>query len=159
MNRIYQYLRKIMKTTYYTTSSNTLIPIKPPRRLECIIIRNYPTKYSKAFKAFKEFLDGTSHITKYCKIKYEKSTRNTDLGRWNLCNVKPENVYVFPYRIEYLRFLGLLTSMRLKNDILKAYTVFPTFYLKSDNTDPLEYYCGFGNLLIDEHNLKYIKED
>lgn len=134
------------------------IPVKPPRRLECIIIRNYPTKYSKAFKALKEFLDGTSHITKYCKIKYEKPARNIDLGRWNLCNVKPENVYVFPYYIEYLRFLGLLTSMRLENNILREYIVFPTFHLKSDNTDPLEYYGGFGNLLIDKCNLECISE-
>lgn len=148
-----------MKTTYYTTSSDTLIPIKPPRRLECIIISNYPTKYAKVFKALKEFLNDTPHITKYCKIKHEKIPRYTDLDRWNLCNVKPENIYVFPYYIEYLRFLGLISSIRLANSILREYIAFPTFYLKSDNVDSLEYYCGFGNLLIDEHDLKYIKED
>lgn len=147
-----------MNTIYYMPRTDIVIPIKPPRRLECIIIRNYPTKYSKAFKAFKEFLDGTSHITKYCKIKYEKPARNTDLGRWNLCNVKPENIYVFPYYIEYLRFLGVLSNIRLENNILREYIVFPTFYLKADNTDPLEYYSVFGNLLIDESYLKYIRE-
>lgn len=147
-----------MKTIYHMPKTDMQIPIKPLRRLKCIIIRNYPTKYSKAFKALKEFLDDTPHITKYCKIKYGKYVRNTDLGRWNLCNVKPENVYIYPYCIEYLRFLGLLTSIRLENNILREYTIFPTFYLKSDNADPLEYYSGFGNLLIDEHSLKYIKE-
>lgn len=148
-----------MKTIYYMPRTDIQIPVKPPRRLECIIIRNYPTKYSKAFKAFKEFLDDTPHITKYCKIKYEKYVRSNEWGKWNFWNVKPENIYVFPYYIEYLRFIGLLSSMRLENNILREYTIFPTLHLKSDNTDPLEYYCGFGNLLIDEHDLKYIKED
>lgn len=147
-----------MKTTYYTTSSNTLIPIKPPRRLECIIIRNYPTKYNKAFKVFKEFLDGTPHITQYCKIKYEKYVRSSEWGKWNLYNVKPENIYVFPYYIDYLRFLGLLSGIRLHNSTLLDYTVHPNFYLRSDDTYPLEYYSCFGSLLIDECNLEYISE-
>lgn len=147
-----------MKTIYHTTNSNTLIPIKPPRRLECIIIRNYPTKYAKVIKIFKDYLEGTPHITKYCDIKYDKYVNNTEFSKWHLNNVKPENIYVFAYSIEFLRFIGLLSNMRLENNILKEYTRFPTFHLKSDTTDPIEYYCGFGSLLVDECNLEYISE-
>lgn len=49
--------------------------------------------------------------------------------------------------------------MRLHNSTLLEYTVHPTFYLKSDNIYPLEYYSCFGNLLIDECDLEYISED
>lgn len=147
-----------MKTTYYTTSSNTLVPIKPPHRLGCIIIRNYPTKYAKAFKAFKEFLDGTPHITKYCKIMHGKPVKAKGLGKWNFVNIKPENLYVFPYYIDYLRILGLLSGIRLHNSTLLDYIVHSNFYLRSDNTYPLEYYSCYGTLLIDECNLKCISE-
>lgn len=147
-----------MSTIYYMPRTDIVVPVKPPSRLECIIIRNYPTKYSKAFKALKEFLDGTPHITQYCKIKYGKYVRSSEWRKWNICNVKPENIYVFPYYIEYLRFIGLLDGIRRHNSTLLDYIVYPTFYLRSDNIYPLEYYSCFGNLLIDECNLEYISE-
>lgn len=145
-----------MKTTYGTTNSNTLIPIKPPRTVECIIIRNYPTKYAKVFKVFKEFLDSTPHITKYFRIKSEKPIRYA-FSRWDFYNVKPENVYVFQSYMGSSRFSKLLQNIRAKCSIIQDYVIFPILYIKSD-TYPLEYYCGYGSLLVDECNLEYISE-
>lgn len=141
-----------------TLTDGSYIAIKPPRTLECIIIKNYPTKYAKAFKALKEFLDKSPHITKYCNIIYDKPVKAKGLGKWNLINVKPENIYVFPHYLGYSRFIALLGYIRFKHEIVRQYTLFPTFYLKSDDYS-LEYYSSFGNLLIDKCNLEHIKDN
>lgn len=146
-----------MKTIYHTTNSDTLISIKPPRRLECIIIRNYPTKYAKVIKIFKDYLEGTPHITKYCDIKCDKYVNNTEFSKWHLNNVKPENIYVFPfYQHKDDDFLELFFSMKKTNSILKDYVCCPIFYKRSEN--PLEYNSSLGSLLVDECNLEYISE-
>lgn len=145
-----------MKNTYSTTQTNIPLP-SIPRRLECIIIRNYPTKYSKVIRTFKEYVEGTPHITKYCNIKYDKYVRTTGLGKWHLCNVKPENVYIFPYyNYRDYDFLELFFNMKSINDngILAKYVMFPTFYIRTEY--PLEYYSSLGDILIDQNNLKYI---
>lgn len=142
-----------MKTTYHMP--NTLV--KPPSKLECLIIRNYSTKYNRVFKVLKEFLDGTPNITKYCKIKPEYPVRSVCLSRWDLCRVKPENIYVFTHCTDYSRFIILLKRMRYKHEILQNHIIFPTFYLKSDDY-PLEYSSSYGTLLIDREYADSIME-
>ena len=134
-----------MKTTYHTPNSL----VKPPSKLECLIIRNYSTKYNRVFKVLKEFLDNTPNITKYCKIKPEYSIRSVSLSRWDFYNVKPENIYVFT---DYSRFTNLLRKRLFNHSILCNYIIFPTFYLKSYDY-PLEYSSSYGTLLIDTDKL------
>lgn len=145
-----------MKNTYPMTQTDTLLPTIP-RRLEGIIIRNYPTKYSKVIQTFKDYLDGTPHITKYCAIKCVKyNTTAIDTSKWDFCNVKPENIYIFPYyHYRDYWFLELFFNMRNNNDILAQYVICPTFNIRSEN--PLEYYNIYGDILIDQNNLKYIQ--
>lgn len=145
-----------MKNTYSMTQTDTSVS-SPPKRLECIIIRNYPARCNKVIKVFKDYIESTPHITKYCNIKHDKYINNTELSKWHLCNVKPENIYVFPfYQYEDYYFLELCFSMKNANTngILTDFVRFPTFYMRSEN--PLEYYSSFGNILIDQNNLKYI---
>lgn len=142
-----------MKTTYHMT--NTLV--EPTHKLECLIIRNYSTKYSRVFKVLKEFLDSTPSVTKYCKIKPEYSVRSVCLSRWDFYNVKPENIYVFTHDIDYQRFLVLLKRIRYTHEILQSHIIFPTFYLKSYDY-PLEYSSSYGTLLIDKENANVIME-
>lgn len=130
--------------------------IEPPSKLECLIIRNYSTKYNRVFKVLKEFLNGTPNITKYCRIKQEPS-RYISLSLWELYNVKPDNIYVFTYDTDYLRFISLLRKRLFKNSILCKYVISPTFYLKSYDY-PLEYSCTYGTLLIDKENANIIME-
>lgn len=141
-----------MKTTYHTPNSL----IEPPSKLECLIIRNYSTKHNRVFKVLKEFLNGTPNITKYCRIKQEPS-RYISLSLWELYNVKPDNIYVFTYDTDYLRFISLLRKRLFKNSILCKYVISPTFYLKSYDY-PLEYSCTYGTLLIDKENANIIME-
>lgn len=141
-----------MKTTYHTP--NALV--KPPSKLECLIIRNYTTKHNRVFKVLKEFLDGTHNITKHCRFKQEPS-RNISLSVWEFYRVKPGNIYVFTHDTDYLRFISLLRKRLFKNSILCNYIVTPTFYLKSYDY-PLEYSCTFGTLLIDKENVNIIME-
>ena len=136
-----------MKTTYHTPNSL----VKPPSKLECLIIRNYSTKYNRVFKVLKEFLDGTPNITKYCRIKQEPS-RYISLSLWELYRVKPDNIYVFTYDTDYLRFISLLRKRLFKNSILCKYVITPTLYLKSYDY-PLEYSSSYGTLLIDKDKL------
>lgn len=138
-----------MKTTYHTP--NPLV--EPPSKLVCLIIRNYSTKYHRVFKVLKEFLDGTSNITKYCRIKQEPS-RYISLSLWELYRVKPDNIYVFT---DYSRFISLLRRRLFKNSILCKYIIMPTFYLKSDDY-PLEYSSSYGTLIIDKENANIIME-
>lgn len=138
-----------MKTTYHTPNSL----VEPPSKLECLIIRNYSTKYNRVFKVLKEFLDSTPNITKYCKIKQEPS-RSVSLSRWDFYRVKPENIYVFT---DYSRFPNLLRKMRCNHSILCNYIIFPTFYLKSYDY-PLEYSSSYGTLLIDKEYANIIME-
>lgn len=145
-----------MKTTYHTPSDNANSLVEPPHKLECIIIRNYSTKYNRVFKVFKEFLDGTPSITKYCRIKQEPS-RYISLSLWELYRVKPDNIYVFTYDADYSRFISLLCKRLLKHRILCNHVVTPTFYLKSYDY-PLEYSCTYGTLLIDKENANSIME-
>lgn len=146
-----------MKTTYYTTSDNANSLIEPPHKLECLIIRNYSTKYNRVFKVLKEFLDSTPNITKYCKTKPEYSVRSVCLSRWDFCRVKPENIYVFTHDTDYSRFIVLLKHIRYKHEILQSHIIFPTFYLKSYDY-PLEYSSTYGTLLIDKENANVIME-
>lgn len=141
-----------MKTTYHMPNSL----VKPPSKLECLIIRNYSTKYNRVFKILKEFLDGTPNITKYCRIKQEPS-RYISLSLWELYRVKPDNIYVFTYDTDYLRFISLLRRRLFKNSILCKYIITPTFYLKSDDY-PLEYSSSYGTLLIDKKYTDIIME-
>ena len=136
-----------MKIIYHTPNSL----VKPPSKLECLIIRNYSTKYNRVFKVLKEFLDGTPNITKYCRIKQEPS-RTVCLSRWELYRVKPDNIYVFTHDTDYSRFIVLLKRMRYKHEILQNHMIFPTFYLKSYDY-PLEYSSSYGTLLIDKDKL------
>lgn len=138
-----------MKTTYHTPNSL----IEPPSKLECLIIRNYSTKYNRVFKVLKEFLNGTPNITKYCRIKQEPS-RYISLSLWELYNVKPDNIYVFT---DYSRFISLLRKRLFKQSILCNHIIIPTFYLKSYDY-PLEYSCTYGTLLIDKENANIIME-
>ena len=142
-----------MKTTYHTPNSL----VKPPSKLECLIIRNYSTKYNRVFKVLKEFLDGTPNITKYCRIKHEEPVRSVCLSLWELYKVKPENIYVFTHDMDYSRFISLLRKRLFKNSILCNYIITPTFYLKSYDY-PLEYSCTYGTLLIDKENADIIME-
>lgn len=143
-----------MKNTYPMTQTSTEL-LNLPRSLECVVIRNYPTKYSKALKAFKEWLNALPHITKYCNFKYDKYANSTELSQWSLNNVKPENIYVFPeYNRESYYLLQMLYDMRNSNAVIRKYAICPTFYIKSKKN--LEYYSALGNLLIDKNNLKYI---
>lgn len=142
-----------MKTTYHMPNSL----VKPPSKLECLIIRNYSTKYSRVFKVLKEFLDGTPNITKYCKTKPEYSVRSVCLSRWDFYRVKPDNIYVFTHCTDYSRFIELLKRMRYKHEILQNHIIFPTFYLKSYDY-PLEYSSSYGTLLIDKENANIIME-
>ena len=136
-----------MKTTYHIPNSL----VKPPSKLECLIIRNYSTKYNRVFKVLKEFLDGTPNITKYCRIKQEPS-RYISLSLWELYRVKPDNIYVFTHDTDYSRFIVLLKRMRSKHSILQSHIIFPILYLKSYNY-PLEYSSTYGTLLIDKDKL------
>lgn len=140
-----------MKTTYHTPNSL----VKPPSKLECIIIRNYSTKYNRVFKVLKEFLDGTPNINKYCR--HEEPVRTVCLSFWELFRVKPENIYVFTHDTDYLRFISLLRKRLFKNSILCNYIITPTFYLKS-YAYPLEYSSTYGTLLIDKENADIIME-
>lgn len=143
-----------MKNTYPMIQTDTQL-LNIPRSLECVVIRNYPTKYNKALKTFKEWLNALPHITKYCTFKYDKYAKHTELSQWNLNNVKPENIYVFPeYNRESYYLLQMLYSMRNSNDVIRKYVICPTFYIKSKKN--LEYYSALGNLLIDKNNLEYI---
>ena len=146
-----------MKTTYHTPSDNANSLIEPPHKLECLIIRNYSTKYNRVFKVLKEFLDSTPNITKYCKIKPEYPVRSVCLSKWQLYRVKPENIYVFTHCTDYSRFIVLLKRMRSKHRILCDYIITPTFYLKSYDY-PLEYYSTYGTLLIDKEYADIIME-
>ena len=141
-----------MKTIYHMPNSLA----KPPHKLECLIIRNYSTKYNRVFRVLKEFLDGTPHITKHCRIKQEPS-RYISLSLWELCRVKPDNIYVFTYNTDYLRFISLLRRRLFKNSILCKYVITPTFYLKSYDY-PLEYSSSYGTLLIDKEYVDIIME-
>ena len=141
-----------MKIIYHTPNSL----VKPPSKLECLIIRNYSTKYNRVFKVLKEFLDGTPNITKYCRIKQEPS-RTVCLSRWELYRVKPDNIYVFTYDTDYLRFISLLRKRLFKNSILCKYVITPTLYLKSYDY-PLEYSSSYGTLLIDKEYADIIME-
>lgn len=144
-----------MKNTYPMIQTDTQLLV-PPRRLECIIIRNYPTKYSKVIKTFKEYLEGTPHITKYCDVKHEKYIRCSKGAKWLLCNIKPENIFIFPYYYyEDYYWIELIWDIRNKYNILQKYVISPTFYIKSEK-NLIEYYSTYGNLLIDESNLQYI---
>lgn len=143
-----------MKNTYSMTQTDIEL-LSLPRSLECVVIRNYPTKYSKALKAFKEWLDALPHITKYCNFKYDKYANPIELSKWHLSNVKPENIYIFPeYNRESYYLLQMLYDMSNSNDVLRNYVICPTFYIKSKKN--LEYYSALGNLLIDKNNLEYI---
>ena len=143
-----------MKTIYHTPNSL----VKPPSKLECLIIRNYSTKYNRVFKVLKEFLDGTPNITKYCRIKHEEPVRSVCLSLWELYKVKPENIYVFTHDMDYSRFINLLRKRLFKqHGILCNYIITPTFYLKS-YAFPLEYSCTYGTLLIDKENVNLIME-
>lgn len=142
-----------MKTTYHTPNSL----VKPPSKLECLIIRNYSTKYHRVFKVLKEFLDGTPNITKYCRIKQEPS-RYISLSLWELYRVKPDNIYVFTHDTDYSRFISLLRKRLFKqHGILCNYIITPTFYLKSYDY-PLEYSSSYGTLLMDKENVNLIME-
>lgn len=141
-----------MKTTYHMP--NTLV--KPPSKLECLIIRNYSTKHNRVFKILKKFLEGTPNITKYCRIIQEPS-RYISLSLWELYNVKPDNIYVFTYDTDYSRFISLLRKRLFKQSILCNHIITPTFYLKSYDY-PLEYSCTYGTLLIDKENANIIME-
>lgn len=145
-----------MKTTYHTPSDNANSLIEPPHKLECLIIRNYSTKYNRVFKVLKEFLDGTHNITKHCRIKQEPN-RYISLSLWELYKVKPENIYVFTHDTDYLRFISLLRKRLFKHSILCNYIITPTFYLKSYDY-PLEYSSSYGTLLIDKEYVDIIME-
>lgn len=138
-----------MKTTYHTPNSL----VKPPSKLECLIIRNYSTKYNRVFKVLKEFLDGTPNVTKYCRIKPDNSVRAVRLSRWDFYRVKPDNIYVFTHDPDYSRFISVLR----KHSILCNYIITPTFYLKSYDY-PLEYSSTYGTLLIDKEKVNFIME-
>lgn len=142
-----------MTDIYYMPRESIKLVPAPPSKLLVIIIRDYPRKYNKTMRIFKEFLDGAHHINKYCKIKPLDDHMKIYTDRfWHITQVKPENVYIFPFTRS---FLELINSMKWF-DRLVEYVYGATFY-KESNEYPVEYRCVLGSLLVEEENIANIR--
>ena len=119
-----------------------------------ILIRDYPEELSEAIEIFKEFLDGTHHITEYCYLKPDCDVTS----EWNLNLIKPGNFYIFPdsRHFEYHVLANLIWSISR----IPKYIIINSFTLDDMYTGgyPLEYYSSAGTILIDNSNKKYTQD-
>ena len=63
----------------------------PASFLSGVIIKDYLEELSEAIELFKEFLEGTHHITEYCYLKPDCDATS----EWNLKLIKPGNFYIY----------------------------------------------------------------
>lgn len=141
-----------MTDIYYMPRENSVPKSPPPPpKLLVVIIRDFPRKIRKAMNIFKEYLNGTHCVNQYCYIKLENHSYVWD-GHWHIVNVKPSNIYVFPYS---KRFADMLGDMVFKTDLIEY--VYTPWFNKVSNDYPVQYMSSLGCLLVEEENIENIR--
>ena len=140
-------------TDFYYMPRENAVPRSspPPPKLLVILIRDYPRKIKKAMDIFKEYLNGTHYVNRYCSIQLEDHPYMRDM-HWHIANIKPSNIYIFPYS---KRFTDMLEDIVFKTDLIEY--VYAPCFSKVSNDYPVQYMSSLGSLLVEEENIENIR--
>lgn len=105
-----------------------------------VFIHDPRRNHKKAVQAFKEFLDSTPHITKYCNNYVHTPS------------IKPENIYIFPYSTGLYYLLN--TIINSSEQLIVSHISFSIY----SKTPTIKYSNHLGYILIDKENIDVITE-